>query len=292
MRDSGVKSLVFEGGIKFECAAASTLIVFGKGRDRAARATTALREDMMAATTRQLAARRAATLLAICAFFCGPAARAAEEDFRIWENVTAIVKLGAIDARLDKWRVWIESQGRFRDNAGAVDQGIARGGLGYSLSDTASVWAGYAHVWTFPGGRATNREDRIWQQLLLTDKAPFGDWTSRTRLEQRFIEGIAPVEWRLRQFVRFSTPLGDGSPLSLVVWDEVFLRLNSTTPAARFGFDQNRAFAGLGYAFNEKVRLEVGYMNQLIQSRTATRQTQRFNERMNHILSATMFLNL
>lgn len=217
---------------------------------------------------------------------------AAEEDFRIWENITTIVKLGSIKPGLDKWRLWIETQGRFRDNASAADQGLARGGLGYALTDKASVWLGYAHVWTFPQGRDTNREDRIWQQVLLTDKAPFGDWSSRTRLEQRFIEGLNPVEWRLRQFVRFSTPLGDGSPLSLVVWDEAFLRLNSTSPSTRFGFDQNRAFAGLGYTFSEQARLDVGYMNQLIQSRTVTRRSQRFNERMNHILSVTMFLNL
>lgn len=219
-------------------------------------------------------------------------ARAAEEDFRIWENITTIVKLGAINPGLDKWRLWIEGQGRFRDNAGAADQGLARSGVGYALDDRTSLWLGYAHVWTFPQDRPVNREDRIWQQVLLTDKAAFGDWSSRTRLEQRFIEGINPVEWRLRQFVRFSTPLGDGSPLSLVVWDEVFLRLNSTTPAARFGFDQNRAFAGFGYTFSEKARIEVGYMNQLIQSRAVTRRSQRFNERMNHILSVTMFLNL
>jgi hypothetical protein len=229
--------------------------------------------------------------LATLLFFSG-AAHAAEEDFRIWENVTAIVKLGSINPGLDKWRLWIEGQGRFRDNAGVADQGLARSGVGYALGDKASVWLGYAHVWTFPQGRPANREDRIWQQAILTDKAPFGDWTSRTRLEQRFIEGINPVEWRLRQFVRFSAPLGDGSPFSLVVWDEAFFRLNSTTPSARFGFDQNRAFAGLGYTFSENARVEAGYMNQLIQSRNVTRRSQNFSERMNHILSVTMFLNL
>lgn len=229
-------------------------------------------------------------LTAMAALFFAHAARAAEEDFRVWENVTTIAKLGAIDPELDKWRLWLEGQGRFREDATIADQALARGGVGYQLNDRASVWLGYAHVWTSPAGRPVNHENRIWQQVLLTDRAWFGDWSSRTRLEQRFIDGVSPVEWRLRQFVRFSAPIAD-TPLSLVVWDEVFLRLNSTTPSARFGFDQNRAFAGFAYKFGEPARVEIGYMNQLIQSRSATPAAQRFTERMNHILSVSLFLN-
>ncbi|MFO1123850.1 MAG: DUF2490 domain-containing protein [Methylocystis sp.] len=219
-------------------------------------------------------------------------AAAVDEDFRIWENVTAIAKLGSIDPGLEKWRLWLESQGRFRDDGATADQALGRTGVGYALSDKASVWLGYAHVATFPQNAKTQHENRIWQQLLLTDKASFGDLTSRTRLEQRFIQNVNPVEWRLRQFVRFSRPLWENSPLSVVLWDEVFVRLNSTTPAARFGFDQNRGFAGLGYTFSEKARVEIGYMNQLILSRIVSRREQRFDHRINHILSVSMFLNL
>lgn len=221
------------------------------------------------------------------------AARAAEEDFRIWENVTTIVKGESIDPKLDKWRFWLEGQGRFRDNAGAIDQSLARSAIGYQLTDRASVWLGYGHIANYPrpGGRIQH-EHRIWQQLLLTDSAPFGDLTSRTRLEQRFIQNVDPVEWRLREFVRFSRPIEKDSPFSFIVWNEVFLRLNSTTPSTRFGFDQNRAFAGIGYTFSKQARLEVGYMNQIIQTRSVTRATQKTSERMNHILSISMFLNL
>lgn len=243
-----------------------------------------------AATTRCLTAAARASVVAFCAM--GAPARAADEDFRIWENVTTIARLGSIDPSLEKWRLWMESQGRFRDDARTADQALGRGGIGYALSDRVSLWLGYAHVATFPEGAKTQHENRIWQQVLMTDKAPFGDLTSRTRLEQRFIQNVSPVEWRLREFLRFSHPLGEGSPLSLVLWDEVFVRLNSTTPSARFGFDQNRAFAGLGYTFSEKARVEIGYMNQLILSRIVSRQEQKFDQRMNHILSVSLFLNL
>ncbi len=219
-------------------------------------------------------------------------AAAIDEDFRIWENVTVIAKLGSIEPSLEKWRLWLESQGRFRDDGAIADQALGRAGVGYALSDNASVWLGYAHIATFPEAAKTQHENRIWQQVLLTDKATFGDLTSRTRLEQRFIQNVNPVEWRLRQFVRFSHPLWENAPLSVVLWDEVFVRLNSTTPSTRFGFDQNRGFAGLAYAFSEKARVEIGYMNQLIQSRVVSRREQRFDHRINHILSVSMFLNL
>ena len=216
----------------------------------------------------------------------------AQEDFRIWENITGIVNLGSVDKRLDKWRWWVEGQGRFRDSGRAADQGLARTGLGYQLTEKASIWLGFAYVGTYPQGRKNFDEYRIWQQLLLTDKTSFGDLTSRTRLEQRFIEDINPVEWRFREFVRFSSPIYEGSPISLVLWDEVFVRLNSTNAQNRFGFDQNRGFAGLGYTFSKQVRVEVGYMNQFILTRTVSRREQRFDQRMNHILSISMFLNL
>lgn len=221
-----------------------------------------------------------------------PAVGHAEEDFRIWENMTAIVNLGSVDKRLDKWRWWVEAQGRFRDNGGAADQALARTGLGYQLTDKTSVWLGFAYVGNYPNSRRIFDEYRTWQQLMIADKPSFGDVTSRTRLEQRFIEGINPVEWRLRQFVRFARPIYNGSPVSLVLWNEVFVRLNSPTPATPFGFDQNRGFAGLGYTFSNQLRIEVGYMNQSLLFRTLSRRDQRFDLRMNHILSMSMFLNL
>lgn len=239
-------------------------------------------------------ARRRAAPLRLAAMFVllGAApAHSADEDFRIWENVTAIARLGSIEPGLDKWRLWLEGQGRFRDEARTADQALARGGVGYQLTDRASFWLGYAHVATFPESARPQHENRIWQQMMLTDSAPFGDLTSRTRLEQRLIQNVDKVELRLREFVRVSHPLATGSPLSLVVWDEVFVRLNSATPSARFGFDQNRAFAGIAYSFSPQARVEIGYMNQLILTRQTTRSNATFDQRMNHIMSVSLFLN-
>jgi hypothetical protein len=237
-----------------------------------------------------MASRSAVGLALAGAVATGSPARA-QEDFRIWENVTTVAKLGGLDPSLDKWRLWLESQGRFRDDGRIPDQALGRAGVGYALSDKVSLWLGYGHFATFRETAGAQHENRIWQQALLTEKTPLGDFSARTRLEQRFIQEVERVEWRARQLVRLSHPLGEGSPFSLIVWNEVFVRLNSTTPTARFGFDQNRGFVGLGYTFSEKARVEIGYMNQLILARTASRESQRFDRWMNHTLSISLYLN-
>lgn len=246
----------------------------------------------MAASKMRVAARRAAKILTVSLCFFCTAAKAVEEDFRMWETFTIITRLDSINPGLDKWRLWVDGQLRLRDDARTLDQAPVRAALGYALSDRASVWLGYMYMATLPKGRPTQSEHRIWQQLMLTDSTPFGDVMSRTRLEQRYIEGVEPVEWRFREMIRWSRPIFQGSPFSTVVWDEVFVRMNSTTPSARFGFDQNRVFAGVGYAFSKEGRIEIGYLNQFLQSRTVTRRSQSFGERMNHILSINLFLNL
>ena len=49
------------------------------------------------------------------------------------------------------------------------------------------------------------------------------------------------------------------------------------------GFDQHRVFAGISRAFSATVRLEAGYLNQLINGHTLP-------DRMNHVVTATVTL--
>ena len=67
------------------------------------------------------------------------------------------------------------------------------------------------------------------------------------------------------------------------MWDEVFVNLKSTDWGTVQGFDQNRGFVGIGYRFNPNILTEIAYMNQFIQTAK--------DDRMNHILSLTVFLD-
>ncbi|MCX8048282.1 MAG: DUF2490 domain-containing protein [Methylohalobius sp.] len=208
-----------------------------------------------------------------------------QEDFRLWSNVTAVTNLGRVDERLARWRLWTEVQNRWRDMAkdADLDQLLVRLGLGYALTGQLTAWAGYGYIPTFTPADKVVNEHRLWQQLLWVES--FGPWhfSSRTRLEERFIEGAKELLWRYRQFVRLSYPLSLDLPVSLVLWDEVFFHLNSASPAIQSGFDQNRAFLGIGWQPVPTTRIEAGYLNQFLDLPTL--------DRVNHIVSLNLFFN-
>jgi hypothetical protein len=69
-----------------------------------------------------------------------------------------------------------------------------------------------------------------------------------------------------------------------VVQDEVFLNLGLNEVNPHF-FDQNRFFAGLGIQSNSNFRIELGYLNQLINPASGA-------DVMNHTVSVALFHNL
>ena len=168
-----------------------------------------------------------------------------------------------------------------RDGVDALDQLLIRPAVGYRLTSRSSVWIGYGYTPGFPATGGVLTEHRAWQQYLWSRPFARTQLTSRSRLEQRAIEGTDALAWRFRQQVRFARPLSSGR-VTAIVWDEVFVHLNSTARTAG-GLDQNRVFGGVGVIVNPATRVEVGYMNQYLNS---------FNgpHRSHHILSG--FLNL
>ncbi|MSR16693.1 MAG: DUF2490 domain-containing protein [Methylococcaceae bacterium] len=205
------------------------------------------------------------------------------EDFQTWGNVTATGSLGVVNPELKNMKYWVEGQGRLGNDTSQFSQGIVRGGLGYAVIDKVSVWLGYAFVQTEePFTKKPFDEHRIWEQLLWSNKFSDITLTSRSRLEQRFIPTGSDVGWRFRQMFKASVPLA--YDFSFVVSDEYFVNINKTNFGAADGFDQNRAFAGLGYNFDKNIKTEVGYMNQYIRKAAAP-------DRKDDILSVNLYLN-
>lgn len=167
------------------------------------------------------------------------------------------------DCRL-KW--WFDGHARFFEDSDGFGQSILRPGVGYALSDAATLWAGYGWIRTAPPASPAFDEHRVWQQITWSkdfDPARVG---LRSRLEQRFLEIGSDTGWRFRQLVSWRRPL-DRSRFTLVAWDEVFIHLNDTDWGATGGFDQNRLFLGFGFSCDpaNPNRVEVGYMNQYVE---------------------------
>lgn len=200
-----------------------------------------------------------------------------EEDGAFWINTNAQGKLP-----VDGLNWYAEYQPRWRQEGKHLDVSILRPAIYYGLNQNASIWLGYANVRFHPSGRSTREENRLWQQFLYKFE-PFNNvyLQSRTRLEQRHFEGGSDTGHRLRQLFRVAFPI-ESSAYSLVLWDEYFIHLNDTDWGAVRGFDQNRAFLGVNAKLNQQLSLEVGYLNQFVNTRSVDRE--------NHVFSTTLNL--
>lgn len=209
-------------------------------------------------------------------------------DFQVWGNITATGNFSFLDKEnpfLQKLKWWAEGQGRFGDNASHFSQSLMRPGLGYQLTPTTSIWAGYAWAPTEqPFARRAFDEQRVWQQVLWRDKFSFGIVQSRSRLEERMAPQLGnDVGMRYRQLMKLSIPLTFAPGFSYIIQDEVFVALNTADWIPRRGIDNNRFFTGIGYAITKEITGEIGYMNHYIWRRGPNL--------MDHILSINLLAN-
>ena len=212
------------------------------------------------------------------------------QDFRVWSPVFLTVKLPS------SFLAHLEVQPRFADldEAGHIDQLILRPAVGYQLTENLSIWQGYAWVGNYnqrhtPPQSPFFEESRIYQQVLCTRKFDSFKITSRTRLEERWIEHVDSTAVRFRTALRGMYPLPMAPEWALVASDEIFVNINTVGvrgPAA--GFDQNRVFVGINRTFSQYVNVDVGYQNQLLNSRSIPNLA----NQMNHVILLQFFINL
>jgi hypothetical protein len=168
---------------------------------------------------------------------------------------------------------YLEAQPRIgQDNALL----LLRPALGLSLTRDFSVWLGQAWIpsWVYDGDPALRGgESRLYQQLLYTPALGPLRLMVRARQEQRFLPATTEVAHRTRLLLRGAHPLGNAGPLSLILWDEAFFHLNSVDAGPRRGFDQNRAFLGVGWKLAPHTTIEAGYLNVFIRRPTAEADT-------------------
>jgi hypothetical protein len=203
----------------------------------------------------------------------GPAAASGtnpdQTDYGVWGNITATGNWGFLNKEnptLGKLKWWLEGQGRFGNHMSEFTQSLLRPGLGYQLTPTVSLWAGYAFAPTNPPySRVSFDEQRVWQQVLYREKFDVGVFQSRSRLEQRMAPQLGTdVEVRYRQLMKLAVPLSFAPGFSFIIQDEVFVILNTGDWFARNGIDNNRFFTGIGYAITKELTGEIGYMNHYI----------------------------
>ena len=195
-----------------------------------------------------------------------------------WYNLFTSIKLN------DKFGVHAEYQWRRSNYVTDWQQSLLRTGINFQLNPKILFRVGYAWIETYPYGDITINsygkqftEHRIFQMIQLAHKEGRVDFTHRYMLEQRFIgkyssanldkEDSYPLLNRIRYMARMQFPLKGKEMLDktpyFAIYDELFIGFGKNVVVNVF--DQNRVGALIGYRFNSKLKIESGYINQVIQ---------------------------
>ena len=195
-----------------------------------------------------------------------------------WYNYFGTFKLS------EKVGLNTEYQWRRENYISNWQQSLLRVGINYHINSRVFFRIGYAWVETFVYGELPINslgkdfsEHRIFQMIQFSHKEGRLDLQHRFMLEQRFIgkynsilsekEDEFPLLNRMRYMFRFQIPLkgveiADCTPY-LAVYDEVFIGFGKNVAANIF--DQNRIGVLLGYKFSKNLKVEAGYLNQILQ---------------------------
>ncbi len=168
----------------------------------------------------------------------------------------------------NRWNWHNEIQYRNYNYVGDLEQLLLRTGIGYNLSDNNNnILLGYAYIHSEPYVAGTDQktnvnEHRIFQQLISRQQFGRVYVQHRYRIEERFIED--DFKMRFRYFLGLNVPLNKKEMVKdavyLSLYNEIFLQDRDPV------FDRDRIYGALGYVLNPYLRIEAGYMVQLLPS--------------------------
>ncbi len=211
---------------------------------------------------RCLAVRATAQVLVLLTFaatllFAGVPSQAESftEDSGFWTTTSTSFEPA------EKWRAGIAVQTRSREDFAELERTVIRPSLSYNVFGKTWVTAGYdAHFIELPNDRL---EQRAWQQWLTIWPAKLASFSARVRFEERFIEDVDGAAVRLRLQARADFPI-EGTDWKFTASNEFFVGLNDLEQGPNDGFDQNRAYLGVGHPLTNTLALKLGYQMQYI----------------------------
>jgi hypothetical protein len=201
--------------------------------------------------------------------------RVLDHNFHGWYSYFGDHPLGD-----SKWGVHVEGQFRRHNGITQWQQLLLRPGVNYQLTNNLLLTAGYAFVRSntyseYAAPAPVTKEHRIWEQAWFRYRTGPVGWSTRLRFENRFIggPGARPGESRYTYENRFRGWQQVKIPVSrsmyFTAYDEVWFYVKPFQ--SNSAFDQNRAYAAMGFDLKRSLRLEVGYMNQALLTRSGSR---------------------
>lgn len=202
--------------------------------------------------------------------------RDSREQLNGWINVRSDVQLSR------RWYVEPELVLRMSGPVSEMAQAFPRVGVRFQPLPALMFNWGYAYVETWPYGKLPVPlqfpEHRMWQQVQLSQSVGRVSVSHRYRLEQRWLGRMAleggerrlqnwvrsnRMRYRLQAVVPLQGPTLDDGEFYANLSDEPFLNWGANIKGNVF--DQNRLSATLGRRVSKALRVEVGYLEQLLQ---------------------------
>ena len=158
---------------------------------------------------------------------------------------------------------------------------MLRTGINFAVRKDVSFNAGYAFVETFSYGDypAVNvfPEHRFFEQVVLKNPVGKMDISHRFTLEQRLVGKVViqngsketdyiflnRMRYRLRTEIPLSKSKQGKNGWSIAFQDEIFIGWGKNIGANIF--DQNRLAILVGYKVNHNIKIEAGYLYQILQ---------------------------
>lgn len=189
-----------------------------------------------------------------------------------------------------KLNLFTEYQFRRDDLGKNWQQSLPRIALEIKFKSEFQITAGYGYITNYPYGDQpvsyVFNEHRSWEQFNLVHVNGKFKFQHRYRLEQRWLEHkslnatnneyefdyyIYLNRFRYRFMSNYTFMRIEKSKLDLfaLVTDEIFIAFGKNVD--KNIFDQNRIFAGMGFLYNNKVSVSLGYLNQFIIKSSGTK---------------------
>ena len=173
------------------------------------------------------------------------------------------------------WGIQGDVQYRNWNLGGDLEQLLLRSGVTYKVPETPLMLTlGYANITSGVIGNSddTSMESRIYQEALIPQKISERFLlTHRFRYEQRWVENQDfRTRYRYNLFlnVPLSKPTMTNNTLYLALYNELFINGQRDIGDGRKVeiFDRNRTYLGLGYTLNDKMKFQLAWMNQNVNS--------------------------
>ncbi|MBI2730551.1 MAG: DUF2490 domain-containing protein [Sphingobacteriales bacterium] len=205
---------------------------------------------------------------------------AQQHQFSGWVSTFKTIKLDK------KHSIHIDAQLRSNDKWIHMQSLLLRTGVNFHVNKHLTLTVGYAFINNRTVKSTVSRyfsEHRLWQQIILVQPIKNISLQHRFRYEERFIPRVILTNnklvkdgslfaTRLRYFVRSVLPFTKASPFTkgsyAALQNEIFVNISNANATNNNFFDQNRAYAAIGYRFSKLFDTEIGYLNQYIKGKT------------------------